>query len=902
MIEPEHLEKEAYDIVTQILDQPRVINIDHPPVLHSPDSYDDLKKLILSKYLCQEIEALKTMTRSSSAEFKEKFLKRWQEMIEETKNTCLDFNAHAKNVSELYWSVALALFKPATLGEMLSLLFPEAQVLHFEEQADASFGFKNHSLISLSQAPTFENLRELIVLDGVIFDLRCITHLNLDQHRALYEAAQQTYPNLVAKLYRWNDPLKMVFRDLLLIREEIPTPRQMLQILIQKLRMGRSEITEGGLARMEAHIACNEFSEYLASFSPGFRAELLGMEAFRFSHGETLGLWLNKLPNEDVCVSSLAHYLQMILENPENNAVLGKTYTISEKELERLDKQYQTCILSICGDDNIDCLPKNKVQEQLTKIRVKTPYEYLKLFQNIHTNFYSQVIKQIPTRKFSLLLDLLSVLDSGFLNQEQLAALQLSIIENHKKLGGVLRIAVHAARDQNYQLFIICLPNLNKPQQISVFKMKFNDRTFLHRLVGDSQRLLSLLALLPQDFPLLKILNDERNSHKTILYFALKCSVSLRALLERIPLVDRPQAFIDHGEILGAAASDYPESFDVIMELLPQESRAALLMLTGCLGQPISNAPVLYRAASQLSSLKTILKFLNQEEIRSIIDKLEEEKPYDTILNSALYNPECLRVLIALYPEEVRRMVKRKSPLFCLNPKSTEALQMILELYHPSERLAALEEKPHFGRKPIDNFCEEPKAMLIILQMLPEEERIRALQKSKRLLLSLSYNPKDLQTLLKLIPKEYRLTEMQKNEAGYQTFLSTLWGNYDALKHTVCSLSENEKLWKAYETLASYIMRRSWDPYSMRPELSKLQIKQLKCIADHGRIPEVIVKPKDHQFFNPSSWLSEIDQWQLTAEELSILSVVFLGVHGVEYRHSAEKLDLKLMSITVTMK
>ena len=141
-------------------------------------------------------------------------------------------------------------------------------------------------------------------------------------------------------------------------------------------------------------------------------------------------------------------------------------------------------------------------------------------------------------------------------------------------------------------------------------------------------------------------------------------------------------------------AAKHPESFKMILELLPESARFAAVNEKDRMSETLLHRVV----AIYPESLKMILELLPESARFAAVNK--KNRLGDTFLHSAASHPELLK--------------------------------MILELYPKSARLAAVNEKHRYGTTVLHSAASHPESLKMILELLPESARFAAVNEKDR--------------------------------------------------------------------------------------------------------------------------------------------------------------------------
>ncbi|MBI2786206.1 MAG: hypothetical protein HYX60_07860 [Legionella longbeachae] len=247
----------------------------------APHDYHSLKLQILEQELEDEINILTTFLLNNPNTFADEFKIRAKERSKRNSGTSLSFMAFLEGAcNQLYWDIAILLFKPATLADMLHVLMPEVHkqlVLNFElnlsknpskeQQVKALLNpiilLQKKSLDMLECPSDLNELAHFVLYQDIIFDTRNIARFPFKIHQLFFKILKSEYPFFAEKLYQHNDRFKKLHTHLLLVSNQGQTPAEAIEFFIQEALLGSETLTGDRYASIKVEVAYTELVEYV---------------------------------------------------------------------------------------------------------------------------------------------------------------------------------------------------------------------------------------------------------------------------------------------------------------------------------------------------------------------------------------------------------------------------------------------------------------------------------------------------------------------------------------------------------------------------------------------------------------------------------------------------------------
>lgn len=520
-------------------------------------NYQSLKAEIVQQEFRLVINALKALLEEDPDNFPELFKAQWQKREELNANSGLSITAMPHGVCNVFcWQIAVLLFQPATLGEMLSQLTPKVITelepelyLDLSENATVeqikvvskypSIRFKLLPLSFSNLPATLEALEQVVVAEPYCFDLGNLETLSFDQHLKLYELLQREYPELAVKVYQHNKALKTLSAQLESVSNQGETPYIVIRRFIQDLRLGGETMTGEYYASLDAQQAYHEFVDYIETLPDTFKEELLDLKT---NDGQKNLNDVYKHLSAGHCIEQAAKYLQAVLDNQANQTLLNTRPLFSDQQMQTIKQQYShgSTILSLAikGNDPAIQFPAYYLENSLRAITINNVYDYLSILLSFPPTYYSSLLHYATIHCSPLPPRLGEMIADGIFNSEQLKAFNQAIIDNLDKMGGLATVMKFALR-YNSQLLETDLITLPLEQRLAAVKEEDSDEeSVLHLAVGNSGALQIILRLYPKT-ERLAIVTERDNYDNSVLHLAANKPASLKVILQSLPKAER---------------------------------------------------------------------------------------------------------------------------------------------------------------------------------------------------------------------------------------------------------------------------------------------------------------------------------------------------------------------------
>ena len=708
----------------------------------------------------------------STASFKENFTRLCKARAHSRANSALETCVMPHSpTNELFANIAILLFKPTTLSELLQILLPEASCITFEVTTRKAgslhpdhviFTFQKEELTCLEEEPAnLEHLTHFILVDNLLLNAKDIAKFTFDLHQSYQQALRKFNPTLASKLYQKNPTLRALKNDLLLVEGAGPTPGQAISALIKELKLGGERMTGQVYASTSAQIAFTDFKAYLISLPETMRTELLALS----TAGKTIASVVKHLDAEK-CVEAAASDLQTILNNKNHCAYLNTPHILTPNAILRLKEKYSAPkVLATADNDGIKPLPQYYLEKVLSKIQLVNASDCISMLCSFPPELYLSLFQQATLINANSWIKEVLTMVADMLNKEQYLAFISALFKTQAKFGGsnlLLRCAITHNHILLWMIIVQSLPATDRLLSLIQFKQQGN--SLLHLTVlKHPQLFIPILKFLPETSRLVAL--QEVNKYKdTVLHLAVHNPASLKAILDLLPknhLLPALQIIDKNGNTLLHLVVHNPEYFGIILALLPDVQR------------------------------------LSAAQIR--------DQSGNTMLHLAINNPASLQAILDLLPPPMlfaaMQLADSNGNTFCHlasnNPIALKAILKCLFSYSPFFGLFALQIANHHGDTLFHLAVLHPASLKVLFECLPKESLLAGMQVTNRKgdtpLHIAAKHPESLRAILESLPEQDRPTALEARDKKYHTVLS-LVPSLLSLQEQVGSLPEGDTL------------------------------------------------------------------------------------------------------------
>ncbi len=631
-----------------------------------PSNFATLKEAAIQKQLLEEVNQLRQLFSSNASldEKKEEFKELLKAHLEATNNTALSMSAMPNgDLNALYFKLAIDLFQPKNLAELceifaitpathLELELPSLPKTHNREQLREAMSNISNNKEMVLQASNFsewaskepcprtaEEFASFLFAGNSCVSLkRDVLSLTFLEHRNLYRLTKEQRPTLFNALYQRNEWFRALEEDINTYEKNGETPREAIQKLIRGLRLGGERMTGQELAADSSREALGYFYHYLNRVPESLVESIKELNY----GGKTLKDVLNDLGKED-CVETAANDLAHILNNQQNDSVLDKRPALNEKELTRIEENYNSLNHEAINlKQECSALPTDLCKELISTITLTEPHELFTLLVNFPEAFYEELLRELNLSQVANPLDVLGQhISEGFFNKEQAIAVIIAILDNKDKFQNHKKLIFHIYKQPNLLHFYLSSLSNGYERFEAVNEKDSNGETVLHRATHKPESLEKLLESFETDEAHLRAVNEKDNAGNTVLLLAADNPESLEKLLAlykddeaRLKAVNEKNMF---GNTVLLLAADKPASLEKILESF--ETDEARLKAVN--EKDIYDNTVLHCAADKPASLEKILGSFETDDAR--LKAVNEKNKFGkTVLHCAANTPASL--------------------------------------------------------------------------------------------------------------------------------------------------------------------------------------------------------------------------------------------------------------------
>lgn len=600
----------------------------NPPIAKklTPCDYPGTREYMLQFELNQEVTALSAMLQDPET-FAEEFQARCQWRANNPDHAISFSDMPESPTNKLYWEIALLVFQPNTMQEMLNIVAcTSTQEISIDLMLHQPKDIKrltmnlvlkytvpevsiSDTINSLSGPPNLEDLGHYVLSENGILDVRAIQQYSFDLHLKLYRNLNQNHPELAQKLYTHNANLKALATDILILEEKRLSPQNAMPALtiteaIKECITGLKSGGGGAYAGRSSEVAARRFFTYIDGLPLEVQNRLMVLGLRDFISGITGCVYGS--------ASRLESMLYVVASDYELTHFLPKG---AQEHLDQINQKYQVNnnefqIETQKEDALVTSFPDTLAIAAIKKIPSScfTNAEDLASFLSSYpTTFYNTLMQH-------LMLPLDNLRDAivrGYFNQEQKQALAHAIAANFNHLSSISQIIKFQSLlswtvSTKEPVFIIAaLEFMPEHQKKDAFEEFCGDEhaTFLHKVV-DSPKMLKLILLLYPEIQRLELVTKLNQSGVSLLLKASANPESLKTIVALLPEEQRLQAF----KLVINYNKDQKGSFitvtDQLLELIPEIDRMEAVQIL----HHYKKVSKLYASITDTNAMDTLLE------------------------------------------------------------------------------------------------------------------------------------------------------------------------------------------------------------------------------------------------------------------------------------------------------
>ena len=738
---------------------------------------------------------------------------------EQNRESSLSFSNHPDGAcNQLYFDLAMKLFKPHRPSDLLEVLLPTVkEILILDPSEDRLLfdkqigGVRKESITHLTWDGDLKTLfKDCVIAGGTLFDISQISSFNFALHTSLYQNLDKNYPAIREKLYSHNQVFESLMEEITLVLNGGPTLQEALLKLKESFIAGGASFTGNSqTASGRAEVQGVEFARYFALFTPEVQSTLKAIAEM-----ESL---LKGLENNE-CVEAMAGFITTILASQSKELLLRASLS-ADKEEEIKKKYGPQRALSLSGREKGMFPPTALSRALLQNIFISSLEELLDFLISIPADFYplflensrlsTNVIGQMasifpllsPEKQNAFFLSLVrsprdefKVLFGRLLSEisdENLISIlpQISLekrLELLKVQDGNERTVLHrAANYSNPEVIKVLLEGVTREQRLEVMRIQDKDkRTALHLAAMNSNpEVIKVLFEGVEPEQRLELIKAQDRDGLTALHLAARYSnpevikVVFDGLTQeqRLELI-KAQDGDKHTALHRAAMNSNPEVIKVLFEGVDPEQRLELLKLQAALSRALLQNIF-------ISSLEELLDFLISipadfypvflENSRLSINVIGEMASIFPLLSTEKQNAFFLS-LVRSPRDEFKALFVR-----LLREISDENLISILSQISLEKRLELLKVRDFTGEAALHRAAmnSNPEVIKVVFDGLTREQRLELLKvqdwnaRTALHLAAMNSNPEVIKVLLDGLTREQRLELLKVQDRNGSTAL-----------------------------------------------------------------------------------------------------------------------------------
>ena len=721
---------------------------------------------------------------------------------EQNRESSLSFSNHPDGAcNQLYFDLAMKLFKPHRPSDLLEVLLPTVkEILILDPSEDRLLfdkqigGVRKESITHLTWDGDLKTLfKDCVIAGGTLFDISQISSFNFALHTSLYQNLDKNYPAIREKLYSHNQVFESLMEEITLVLNGGPTLQEALLKLKESFIAGGASFTGNSqTASGRAEVQGVEFARYFALFTPEVQSTLKAIAEM-----ESL---LKGLENNE-CVEAMAGFITTILASQSKELLLRASLS-ADKEEEIKKKYGPQRALSLSGREKGMFPPTALSRALLQNIFISSLEELLDFLISIPADFYPLFLEnsRLSTNVIGQMASIFPLL-----SPEKQNAFFLSLVrsprDEFKVLFGRLLSEIS---DEN---LISILPQISLEKRLELLKVQDgNERTVLHRAANYSNpEVIKVLLEGVTREQRLEVMRIQDKDKRTALHLAASNSnpevikvlfegVTRERRLELIKAQDRNGPSALHL----AAMNSNPEVIKVLFEGVDPEQRLEVMRI-----QDKDKLTALHLAArdSNPEVIKVLLEGVTREQrLELMLMRIQDEYKRTALHLAAMNsNPEGIKVLLEGVTREQRLELltvqdgdKHTALHLAARNSNPEVIKVLLDGLTREQRLELLKLRDFIGGAALHLAARNsnPEVIKVVFDGLTQEQRLELIRMQDglggpTLLWAVgSSNPEVIKALLEGVTQEQRLELMRmQGERGYTALhLAAMNSNPEVIK------------------------------------------------------------------------------------------------------------------------
>lgn len=808
---------EKLNALQTLLNKKRTSSQAVPQTAHN---YRNFKELIIKQELEQEIYALIVALDLDSQSFLESFLERCATRAKQNAGTCLSFFAFSEGeCNQLYIEMALILFQPATLGELIAYLEPGITCLLVPESDSADhlqqapIRLIEHPIARLIQTPSISGFADYVAFGPYLFNLKTINRQSFQMHYSVYHELKLHYPGLAKRIYQQhNRAFRALEEHLLTVDGAGQTPKDVISKFNHNYYLDDLSL---GNPRFAIASSLSDYDDpvcYLNSLEPEEKSKLLALS--RWSRPRSLDYIMNQYRKDqdkktyllDLNVFLLIHSLQDVLDNPENQTALALSPKRTEQHLQAIKAYYndKTSLSSVRDFDNLP-LPEHFIESNISLLKIVDDRGYLSLLNHFPFRLYPQLMsvtqaKQDVMPGYFFHYVMMGLIQNGVLDSEPLSAFNQTLVSDMEFFGGLQDLLILAAKC-NMDLMRRLLELIPPEQQLFHLYTKAakSGKSIFHYATGHLPTLYYLLGLVPRDnlwATMFDTSDPQLLLHEAVTNLPHSLNIILKLVSEQDHLAAVKQENQKGHDLLYFVVNSL-ENLETVLRIYPEEER-----VFAATREYADGSTLLHAAAKSCSGTFQMLLQGYFPPDKWYVALSKKDNKGRTVLQYAVDagNIPVIEHIISLIPRQylLEAMLDTfywKDNLIC-KAASERSVSDVFDILPISDHLVAVQQENHRGENLFSLACADAKALRIIWNTYPKEKRLVALLKENdsgncidgTISLLVTFHrivpfPESLKTMLRLITDlDTRTTLIESENFYHQNALHIAATNPDSLE------------------------------------------------------------------------------------------------------------------------
>ena len=811
----------------------------HPANTETPDDYTSLIKAIIDKEGYEEVEILVKMSSSGALEqddsqkldqLQTTFKDRCRHREKKNNATCLSFTALPMGaVNQMYWNLAIILFEPSNLNELLSILLPtitEIISIELPKNSEDRLQLATHAIKDeIIPLPFTSSLETFVIADNRLFDMNQLANLPLETQQHLYHLFKQVETTLAKKIYSHNDELQTLESNIMLLSNQAPTPKEAIERLIHELIQTNSVGMGMSQAGRRAQLAYDRFFTYWDKLPKDLHIKL---KEIAFSPNDDCIHAIVKYIKKSIPVHHRLSMLQEIISLETNQAFLQIRPQVTSQEVYSIKQSYRALSIPIAGREVINGLSTQLFHESLSIVKPDTVGNWCTLLYHVPIHLYSEIIKKRMIGLWGN--ETANAIKYGFLSPKQKKALVNAMFNDMTCYSEVVNGMLFALDINEPTLFSQIFESIaTLEEKLTVMKERIGgslEATILRKAVKIPECFLSMWRLYPDDHSRFQAVNLTDRDKETVIYASVRFPDTLKIILNSFEDRTIATKMLIKKNLNGSTAIHFAAHFTDSLQVILDFFTSDKAKLKAVLIQDNEGDTVLHKVieTKNHAALKVILNALPASEDKLAVLKLKNKAGYTALYSAHLdtnklnmyqtiqaYLPADnakLAAMIAKYDGK-NTVVRLQNDNDLMRPelevtledqRLQKLLNSILALSNYTDRRAALMKQDNSGQTILHQATCNHNIIIALLNLLSAQDKLIALNTTdnngRTVLHCVSYNRDSIQAILTCYPDNQAKLKaaMRPDHAGNIVFLDACksWMEQETFKGVLDSFSDDK--------------------------------------------------------------------------------------------------------------